>query len=91
MVFCVQLIVGEGGDVVALEEAQMQGQGQVWVGYVGGVVEGPERKGLNGIFRRPTKRFGKNASTKTVRKRRLLVGEVVEKAIFRARGLGRRH
>jgi len=32
MVFCVQLIVGESGDVVVLEEAQMQGQEQVGVG-----------------------------------------------------------
>lgn len=32
MVFCVQLIVGEGGDVVVPEEAQMQGQEQIGVG-----------------------------------------------------------
>jgi hypothetical protein len=31
------------------------------------------------------KRFGKKASMKTVRKRRLVVGEVVERGIFRAR------
>ena len=55
------------------------------------MVEGAEREDLKGIFRRPMKRFGKKASTKAVRKRRLVVGEVVERGIFRTRGLGRRH
>lgn len=55
------------------------------------MVEEAERKGLKGAFRRPMKRFGKKASTRTVRKRRLVVGEVVERGISRARGLGRRH
>ena len=55
------------------------------------MVEGAERKVLKGTFRRPMKRFGKKASMKTVRKRRLVVGEVVERGIFRARGMGRRH
>jgi hypothetical protein len=53
------------------------------------VVEGAERKGLKGTFRRPMKRFGKKASTKTVRKRRLVVGEAVERGIFRAPRIGK--
>ena len=54
-------------------------------------MEGAERKVLKGTFRRPMKRFGKKASMKTVRKRRLVVGEVVGNGIFRALGSGRRH
>lgn len=55
------------------------------------MVEGAERKVLKGNFRRPMKRFGKKASVRAVRKRRLVVGEVVGNGIFRARGSERRH